>query len=176
MNTIDTRTDKRSTTQDFAGKLQQAGEDAKERASQAASTATDTAKQALDELGAAAKKTVSHAGDKLQDQLSGGQNAGADYAQRFAENIRGAAKAFSQDTPAAARAIEMAAGYVEDAAIKMRNGSLQDLMSGMTSFARRQPAAFLGLSVLAGFAAVRFLKATGNTTAYDRSPDQRSGS
>ena len=34
---------------------------------------------------------------------------------------------------------------------------------GMTSFARRQPAAFLGLSVLAGFAVVRFLKASGST-------------
>ena len=175
MSTIDTRSDNRSTTQDFTGKLQQAGEQAKEQASQAASAVTDTAKQAFDEVSSAAKDTVSHASDKLQEQVSAGQHAGADYAQRFAENIRGAAKAFSQDTPAAARAIEMAAGYVEDAATKMRNGSLQDLMAGMTSFARRQPAAFLGLSVLAGFAAVRFLKASANSTEYDRSPDQRRG-
>jgi hypothetical protein len=176
MSTIDTRTDNRPSTQDFTGKLQQAGEDVKERVSQAASAATDAAKQAFDEIGAAAKDTVSHASDKLQEQASAGQNAGADYAQRFAENIRGAAKAFSQDTPAAARAIEMAAGYVEDAATKMRNGSLQDLMDGMTSFARRQPAAFLGLSVLAGFAAVRFLKASANSADDVRSPDQRRGS
>lgn len=42
----------------------------------------------------------------------------------------------------------------------MRNGSLNDVVDGVTSFARRQPAAFLGLSVLAGFAMVRFLKAS----------------
>ena len=58
----------------------------------------------------------SHAADKLKEQISARADAGADYAQRFAENIRGAAKAFSQDTPIAARTIEMAAGYVEDAA------------------------------------------------------------
>jgi hypothetical protein len=42
-------------------------------------------------------------------------------------------------------------------------------MNGMTSFARRQPAAFLGLSVLAGFAVVRFLKASadnGSSSQY----------
>jgi hypothetical protein len=172
MSTIDTRSDNHSTAQDFTGKLQQAGKDVKERVSEAASAATDTAKQA----GAAARKTVSHAGDKLQEQLSAKQNAGADYAQRFAHNIRGAAQAFSQDTPAAARAIEMAAGYVEDAATKMRNGSLQEMMNGMTSFARRQPAAFLGLSVLAGFAAVRFLKASASNAESDQSPNQGRGS
>src|SRR5438477_134038 len=43
------------------------------------------------------------------------------------------------------------------------NGSLSELMDNITTFARRQPGAFLGLSVLAGFAAVRFLKATGSS-------------
>jgi hypothetical protein len=47
------------------------------------------------------------------------------------------------------------AEYVEGAGEKIRNGSFRDLATG---FAKRQPAAFLGLSVRAGFAAVRFLR------------------
>ena len=34
-------------------------------------------------------------------------------------------------------------------------------MRGVQSFARRQPTAFLGLAVLAGFGVVRFLKSSG---------------
>jgi hypothetical protein len=60
---------------------------------------------------------------------------------------------------------------VEEAAAKVRDGSVRDLVDGATDFAKRQPAAFLGLSVLAGFAAVRFLKASGGS-----SPPQRTGS
>jgi len=63
--------------------------------------------------------------------------------------------------PFAARGINSAAEYVDEAADKIRNGSFRDLVDGATDFAKRQPAAFLGLSVLAGFAAVRFLKASG---------------
>jgi hypothetical protein len=118
------------------------------------------AREKFDELGAAARETAAHAAEKVKEQASAQQRAGSDYTKRFAENIRGAAKAFEQDTPIAARTMEMAADYVEDAAGKIRDGSLNDVVDGVSSFARRQPAAFLGLSVLAGFAVVRFLKAS----------------
>jgi hypothetical protein len=154
-------------------KLQQAGEDVKQRASDAFTATSDVAREKFDELGAAARETAGHAADKVNEQVSAQQRAGSDYAMRFAKNIRGAAKAFEQDTPIAARTIEMAADYVEDAAGKMRNGSLNDVMDGVTSFARRQPAAFLGLSVLAGFAVVRFLKASA-TGASSRPGSQHS--
>jgi hypothetical protein len=162
MSNTDFRTDNRS-SQGLGDKLQQAGEDVKQRASDAVSATSDLAREKLDELGAAAKETAGHAAEKVKEQVGAQQQAGADYAQRFAENIRGAAKAFEQDTPIAARTIEMAADYVEDAAHKIRDGSMNDVIDGVTSFARRQPAAFLGLSVLAGFAVVRFLKASGGT-------------
>ena len=165
MTDTDFRTDKRSSSQGLGDKLQQAGEDVKQRASDALDATSDMAREKLDELGTAARETASHATEKMKEQVSAQQDAGADYAQRLAENIRSAAKAFEQDTPIAARTIEMAAGYVEDAAEKMRNGSMNDVIDGVTSFARRQPAAFLGLSVLAGFAVVRFLKASGGSTS-----------
>jgi hypothetical protein len=160
MSDTDFRTDKRASAQGLTDKMQQAGEDAKQRASDAFAATSDVAREKFDELGAAARETAGYAADKVKEQVSAQQHAGSDYAMRFAENIRGAAKAFEQDTPIAARTIELAADYVEDAAEKIRNGSLNDVMDGVTSFARRQPAAFLGLSVLAGFAMVRFLKAS----------------
>lgn len=170
MTDTDFRSDSRASSQGLTDKVQQAGEDVKQRASDAFAATTDAAREKLDELGEAARETAGHAADKAKEQVSAQQRAGAEYAMRFAENIRGAAKAFEQDTPIAARTIDLAADYVEDAAEKMRNGSLNDVMNGVTSFARRQPAAFLGLSVLAGFAVVRFLKAS----APDTSPMQQS--
>jgi hypothetical protein len=166
MSNTDFRTDNR-TSQGLGDKLQQAGEDMKQRASDAVSATSDLAREKLDELGTVAKETAGQAAEKMKEQVGAQQQAGADYAQRFAENIRGAAKAFEQDTPIAARTIEMAADYVEDAAGKFREGSINDVIDGVTSFARHQPAAFLGLSVLAGFAVVRFLKASGGSQSGD---------
>jgi hypothetical protein len=166
------KSDNRSSTQGLTDKMQRTGEDLKQRASEALDATSDAAREKLGQLGDAAKETAGRAADKMKEQIGAQQNAGADYAVRFAENIRGAARAFEQDTPIAARTIEMAADYVEDAAEKMRNGSLNDVMDGVTTFARRQPAAFLGLSVLAGFAAVRFLKASGGrSTASNQFQD-----
>jgi hypothetical protein len=101
----------------------------------------------------------------LQDQAREQQRSGADFVGRFACNIRDAARAFENDVPFAARGINSAAEYVDEAAEKIRNGSFRDLVDGATDFAKRQPAAFLGLSVLAGFAAVRFLKASGSESS-----------
>jgi hypothetical protein len=179
MSNTDFKTGQRSSSQGLTDKLQQAGEDVKQRASEAYDAATGVAREKFDELSSAAKEAASQAADKVKDQIGAQQGVGADYAKRFAGNIRDAAKAFEQDIPIAARTIESAAGYVEDAAEKMRNGSLNDLMDGMTSFARRQPAAFLGLSVLAGFAAVRFLKASagaGSGSQFGGSASQFGGS
>ncbi len=164
MSNTDFRTDNRSPSQGLTDKLQRAGEDVKQRASDAFAATSDAAREKLDELAGAAKETASHAADKVKEQIGVQQDAGADYARRLADNIRGAAKSFEQDTPIAARTMEMAAGYVEDAAEKIRSGSLSDVIDSATSFARRQPAAFLGLSVLAGFAVVRFLKASGGAS------------
>lgn len=160
MSDTDLRTTHQPSAQGLGDKLQQAGNDAKDAASSIVASASDAAREKITELGAKARDTAARAADKVQDQMGAQQATGADYAHRLAGNIRNAARAFENDTPFAARTIETAADYVEDAAGKIRDGSLGDVIDGVTSFARRQPAAFLGLSVLAGFAAIRFLKAS----------------
>ena len=138
-----------------------AGASCKQRADEAFRASTDIARDKFKEAADAAKDMASGTVDQIQGQAREQQRSGADFIERFAGNIREAARAFENDVPFAARGINSAAEYVEDAAEKIRNGSFRDLVDNATDFAKRQPAAFLGVSVLAGFAAVRFLKASG---------------
>jgi hypothetical protein len=49
---------------------------------------------------------------------------------------------------------------VEAVSESVKNGEFDDLLNEAQDFARRQPAAFLGMAVLAGFGVVRFLKSS----------------
>ena len=151
--------------QNLKDQMADAGAEMKQRASDALRASTDVARDKFKEAADAAKDMASGTADQLQEQARQQQRTGADFVERFAGNIREAARAFEGNAPFAARGIDSAAEYVEDAAEKIRNGSFRDLVDGATDFAKRQPAAFLGISVLAGFAAVRFLKASGGQSS-----------
>jgi len=174
MSDLDLNT--RSTSQNRNADLSQslkdqaadAGEEIKQRAGDALRASTDVARDKFREAADAAKEAVTGAADRFQEQAREQQRGGADFVDRLAGNIRDAARAFENDAPLAARSISAAAEYVDHAADKIRNGSIRDLVDGATDFAKRQPAAFLGLSVLAGFAAVRFLKASGPSSSSSR--------
>jgi gas vesicle protein len=142
--------------------LAKAGAEMQQRAGDALRASTDVAREKFKESADAAKDVASGAADQFKDKAREQQRAGSDFVNRLAGDIRDAARAFEADVPFAARGINSAADYVEDAAGKLRDGTFRDLVDGATTFARRQPAAFLGLSVLAGFAAVRFFKASEN--------------
>lgn len=169
-NFTDTKSDNRSDPTDASVKdhLTRASSDVKQRASDAFQASTDVAREKFGEAAELARSVASETFEHVQDEAKTRQHAGADFMGKFARNLREAAKSFDNDAPLAASGINAAAQYVDGAAEKIRNGSLQDLVDGATDFAKRQPAAFLGLSVLAGFAAVRFLKAsTGPVSGND---------
>lgn len=154
-----------STSQDLKDQVADAGADLRQRAGDGFRASADVARDKFKEAADAARDVAEGAADRFQDKAEEQQRSGADFVRRFAGNIRQAAHAFEGDAPFAARGINSAADYVEDAAEKVRNGTFRDLVDGASDFAKRQPAAFLGLSVLAGFAAVRFLKASGKQTS-----------
>jgi hypothetical protein len=160
-----------SSSQNLKDQVADAGADVKQRAGDALRASTDVARDKFKEVADAARDVASGAADRVQDNAREQQRSGADFIGRFAGDIRDAARAFETDAPFASRGINSAAEYVEDAAEKIRNGTFRDLVNGATDFAKRQPAAFLGLSVLAGFAAVRFLKASGNPTSSSQGDD-----
>lgn len=175
MSDMDLTTRNQSQTgksQNLKDQVADAGAEIKQRAGDALRASTDTAREKFKEAADAAKDAAAGAADRFQDQAREQQRSGADFVGQLAGNIREAARAFENDVPFAARGINSAAAYVDEAADKIRNGSFRDLVDGATDFAKRQPAAFLGLSVLAGFAAVRFLKASGGagTSSRDASP------
>jgi gas vesicle protein len=148
-----------SSPQNLKEQMADAGADMMQRA------AGDTARDKFQEATEATEDMASDTADKLQDQVREQQHTGADFVNKFAGNIREAARAFENDVPFAARGIDSVAEYIEDAAEKIRNGSFRDLVDNATDFAKRRPAAFLGVTVLAGFAAVRFLKASGQSSS-----------
>jgi gas vesicle protein len=174
-NTNFTQNNDTSSSQSLKDQVADAGADMKQRAGDALRASTDMARDKFKEAADAAKDVASGTAEQLQQQARQQQHTGADFVERFAGNIREAGHAFENDAPFLARGVNTAADYVEDTAEKIRNGSFSDLVDGATDFAKRQPAAFLGITVLAGFAAVRFLKASGERSSTSQRSDRPSG-
>ena len=150
-----------------------AGVPLQQRASEAFQASAEAARDKFGEAADAAKDVAGSTMEQVQNDAREQQQTGADFVERLAGNIRQAAEAFEDDVPFAARGINSAADYVEEAAAKIRDGSFRDLVDGATDFAKRQPTAFLGLSVLTGFALVRFFKASDRKSSQTSSESQR---
>lgn len=151
-----------------------AGRDVKDKALGLAAASSETIKNQASEFVDAAKDVASQATDKLKQTVDSQKSAGADYVGSLAGTIRRAAKEFDGDLPIAGSYIRKAASQVEGVADTIRTGNFKDLVRGAQSFARRQPTAFLGMAVLAGFGVVRFLKSSANETEVS-APHQASG-
>jgi hypothetical protein len=169
-------TQNRSSSQGLKDQIGNAGAEMKQRAGEAVQASTDVARDKFREATEAAKEVAGGTADEIQSRAREQQQTGAYFIERLAGNFRDAANAFESDVPFAARGINSAADYVQEAAANIREGSFRDLVDGATDFAKRQPAAFLGISVLAGFAAVRFLRASGGNSSSSQARDTRRGS
>ena len=139
-----------------------AGRDLKDKAIDMAGSSSEAIKGHASDFADAAKDVASQATDKLKQTVDGQKNASAEYAGSLADTIRRAAREFDSDLPIAGTYIRKAASQVEGVAETIRTGNFNDLVKGAQSFARRQPTAFLGMAVLAGFGVVRFLKSSAN--------------
>jgi hypothetical protein len=160
--------------QSAADQALSAGRDLKDKAVDLAGSSAETIKDHASEFAGAAKDIASQAGDKVQQAVNDQRVVGADYVGNFAGSLRRAAREFEPDIPIAATYIRKAASQVETVSDTVRNGNVKDLVRNAQSFARRQPTAFLGLSVLAGFGVIRFLKSTadaGEPSSDTQSPD-----
>jgi gas vesicle protein len=136
------------------------GRDLKDKAIGMVGTSSDAIKGQASEFIDAAKDVAAQATDKLKQTVDGQKNASAEYVGNLADTMRRAAREFDGDLPIAGVYIRKAASQIEDVSDSIKTGNFKDLVRGAQSFARRQPTAFLGLAVLAGFGAVRFLKSS----------------
>ena len=139
-----------------------AGRDLKDKAMSMAGVSSDAIKDQASEFIDAAKDVASQATDKLKQTVDGQKNAGAEYVGSLADTMRRAAREFDSDLPIAGAYIRKAASQIEGVSDSIKTGNFNDLVRGAQSFARRQPTAFLGMAVLAGFGVVRFLKSSAN--------------
>ena len=146
-----------------------ASREMREKAIDVATASAETIKGQASDFVDAAKDVASQATDKLKQTVEGQRTAGADYVGSLADTIRRAASEFDDDLPIAGTYIRKAASQVEGVADKLRTGNFSDLVQGAQTFARRQPTAFLGLAVLAGFGVVRFLKSSADNAEFSSS-------
>ena len=91
------------------------------------------------------------------------KDVGADTLGEVAGAVHGAARALESGMPQVAGYVHGAATRLDDAATTLRHQSVDDLIEGIGSFARTQPALFFGGAMLAGFALTRFLKSSGHS-------------
>jgi gas vesicle protein len=101
--------------------------------------------------------------DKMREIAEQQKDAGAKQMSSIAEAVHGAAHEFEDKIPAAADYIHSAAARLEEASATMRNRGVNDLIGACGDFARREPAAFFGGAMIAGFAISRFLKSSGGS-------------
>jgi hypothetical protein len=154
-----------SSVKSVADQAVSAGRDLKNKAADTASSSTEAIKDRASEFVDAAKDVASQASDRLMETIDGQKTAGAEYVGSLADTMRRAAREFDKDLPIAGTYIRKAAAQVETVSDSIKNGNFDDLVRSAQSFARRQPTAFLGIAVLAGFGAVRFLKSSAETTS-----------
>jgi hypothetical protein len=112
--------------------------------------------EARDELGdslRAAKEKLSRLADEQKI-------AGAERISGIARVVHGAADDLEPELPQAAKPLHDAAAALERASTALKERSVVDLMDGVGKFARTQPVAFFGGTVLAGLVLARFLKSS----------------
>jgi len=165
-----------STTRSLSEQAMSAGKDLTDKAKSLAENSSDALKDRASDFVDAAKGVASQASDKLMSAVDERKSSGADYVSGLADTMRRAAREFDADLPIAGSYIRKAASQVESVSDTIRSGSLDDLVRNAQSFARRQPTAFLGIAVLAGFGAVRFLKSSSEVTAGSQSASRSSAS
>lgn len=120
----------------------------------------EKARAAFDENLEPAKRTAKEIAEEQK-------SAGARKIGDVAHVVHDAASQLQPELPWVAKSIHDAAGALEQAAARLRQRSVDDLIGSCTSFARSQPIAFFGAAALAGFVAARFLKSSADPTHPD---------
>jgi len=119
----------------------------------------------LSSLGRQAKSNMAEATESAKAEArriaSQQKEAGADRLGEMAGAVHGAARTLETGMPQVASYVHGAAAQLEDAAKTLRHRSVDELIDGIGSFARAQPAVFFAGAMLAGLALTRFLKSSG---------------
>jgi hypothetical protein len=149
---------------EYAGNTQASAE-MKDRPASPATRESGSGRDTMHEARAQAGALWEDTKDKARAVLNEQQKSAADGIGDFAGALRTAAGELeSRDKSMAAHLGEHAADGLERLAGTLRNKDASTIVRELESFARREPAVFLGAAVAVGFLAVRFLKSSEDRT------------
>ena len=140
-------------------------------AGDAAADLRDQAAQAADQAKGAAASIAEQARARLNEIVDQQKAAGADRIAGVAKAAHSAAGDLDKTNPHMARLVRSAAENVDRIAEDVRSRDIGDVFATVADFGRRQPVAFFGGAVLAGFVLARFFKSDApmidDPSAYD---------
>lgn len=123
-----------------------------------ASSIRDQASEAAEEAKGVASSIAEQARARLNDIVDQQKAAGADKIAGVAKAAHSAADNLDQTNPHMARLVRSAADNVGKVAEDFRSRDIGEVFATVADFGRRQPVAFFGGAVLAGFLLSRFFK------------------
>lgn len=133
-------------------------DEAKSVAGTVAAEVTTQAQQ----LGEQAKSQIADATARAKDAVGSQKDMLADQVGGVAEALGNVADELDSKGNATSRYARMIADNAEKVSSTIRHNDVDALLGMANDFGRRQPAAFLGMAALLGFAASRFLVASAN--------------
>lgn len=132
--------------------------DASARVGDAASAFRQGTSQAADEARGVAASIAEQARARLNEIVDQQKTAGADRISGVAKAAHSAAGDLDKTNPQLGRLVRSAAENVDRIAEDVRSRDLGDVLATLADFGRRQPVAFFGGAVVAGFLVARFFK------------------
>ncbi|WP_460496472.1 hypothetical protein [Glycomyces tarimensis] len=156
-------------TRDNADTSESATDTARREGSEVAHTAADEAKgvagaareqgrQLAGQAKAEARHVAEDARSQLREQASEQASKAGDSLRRLGEQVAALAEGRPQEAGPLADYAHSAAEEIQSAAGKMQQRGFEGLVEDTKRFARKRPAAFLGVAAIAGFAAGRLLR------------------
>lgn len=135
-----------------------AAQDVKHSAESGASSLRDQAAGVADEARSTVAAMAEEARQRITEIVDQQKAAGADTVAGVARAAQAAAGDLQKTSPQVARLVRTAAEGVDRIAGDIRSSDLNEIFGTLSEFGRRQPVAFFGGAVLAGFILARFLK------------------
>lgn len=124
-----------------------------------AEEARDAAGERLDSVRRKAWETAGEARHQVEEEAERGKRAGAGEVHRWASALDRAASELGRDS-AQGELVHKAAESLDDIARSIEGRSIGQMVDAVSEFGRRNPAAFIGGAMLAGFALSRFATAS----------------
>ncbi|MEU1039873.1 hypothetical protein ACFYP4_22350 [Streptomyces sp. NPDC005551] len=154
-----------------AGRVQAAGQTAREQASatagqakdaagEVAGTAMDQARTVAETARRQAEGAVGDLRDRVTEEMQGQTQRAAETVRQWADDLSELTRNAPGDSPARSMVSQAANGGHRAADYLERHG-VEGMGENLKGFARRRPGAFLAGAALAGFAAGRLVKAGG---------------